>query len=90
MSKKYLVSIFSVVLVVILAAVVLLMRQNQTVSSRANVSFKNISPTVIPHTLVGREKICLSCHNGTQGILKTSHPELTNCLSCHIPSGSGH
>lgn len=85
MSKKYHVSILSVVLVVIIAAVVVFIQQGQTASSKANVSVKNISPVEIPHTLVGREKICLSCHNGTQGIPQTPHPDRTNCLQCHIP-----
>ena len=90
MSKKYIIPILSVVLVVIIAVVVVFIQRGQTASSKANVSAKNISPTEIPHTLVGREKACLSCHNGTQGIPKTPHPDRIYCLQCHIPSSAGN
>lgn len=90
MSKKYSVAILSVVLVVFIAVVVVFIQGGQTASSQANVSAQNISPTEIPHTLVGREKTCLSCHNGTQGIPKTPHPDRIFCLQCHIPRNAAN
>jgi cytochrome c-type protein NapB len=44
------------------------------------------SPLTIPHTLHMRQN-CLSCHGelGTSPI-RTTHPERTSCLQCHVPS----
>jgi cytochrome c-type protein NapB len=45
------------------------------------------SPPTIPHRLYLREN-CLSCH-GPQNPdmrLRTTHPERTQCLQCHVPN----
>jgi cytochrome c-type protein NapB len=43
------------------------------------------APRLIPHRLWLREN-CLACHgpNGHDS-MRTSHPERTNCIQCHIP-----
>ena len=43
------------------------------------------APPVLPHRLFLREK-CLSCHHPEHPRieLRTSHPERSNCLQCHV------
>lgn len=45
-----------------------------------------LGPWLIPHPLTMRED-CLACHGGRTAHpkLKTSHPERTRCLQCHLP-----
>ena len=46
-----------------------------------------MSPPAIPHRIKMREN-CLSCH-GPQNPdmhLRTTHPERTSCLQCHVPN----
>ncbi len=55
---------------------------------RADLRMYEGAPPVIPHALHNRK--CLDCH--AQGMLVegrtapvTPHPQLTNCMQCHIP-----
>ncbi len=46
-----------------------------------------MAPPMIPHRIKLREN-CLSCH-GSQNPdmrLRTTHPERTSCLQCHVPN----
>lgn len=45
-----------------------------------------VSPPTIPHRLFLREN-CLSCHGSDNPDmrLRTTHPERTQCLQCHVP-----
>lgn len=44
-----------------------------------------LAPPVIPHRVFMREA-CLACHGGTAAreAIRTSHPERTRCLQCHL------
>ncbi|MBI3268376.1 MAG: hypothetical protein HYZ53_05090 [Planctomycetes bacterium] len=44
-------------------------------------------PWLIPHPLTMREN-CLPCHSGekTSEALRTTHPERTRCVQCHVPA----
>jgi cytochrome c-type protein NapB len=52
------------------------------------------APPTIPHSIKGFERLnkkCLSCHLkekklGRRRSMRTPHPELSNCLQCHIPN----
>ena len=47
-------------------------------------------PIPIPHTLQLRQN-CLACHGGPAAPpeIRTSHPERTHCMQCHVPSNEG-
>ncbi len=44
-----------------------------------------VAPPVLPHRLFLRDR-CLSCHNPEHPRvnMRTSHPERSNCLQCHV------
>jgi cytochrome c-type protein NapB len=46
-----------------------------------------LSPPTIPHRIFLREN-CLSCHgpDNPDMRLRSSHPERTSCLQCHVPN----
>lgn len=46
-----------------------------------------LSPPTIPHRLFLREN-CLSCHgpDNPDTKMRTTHPERTSCLQCHVPN----
>lgn len=46
-----------------------------------------VSPPTMPHRVTLREN-CLSCHGpeNPDMRLRTSHPERTSCLQCHVPN----
>lgn len=46
-----------------------------------------VSPPTIPHRIYLREN-CLSCHGPENPNMKlrTTHPERTSCLQCHVPN----
>lgn len=45
-----------------------------------------VSPPTIPHRILLREN-CLSCHGPENPYtrMRTTHPQRTSCLQCHIP-----
>lgn len=45
-----------------------------------------VSPPTVPHRIFMREN-CLSCHGPENPDMRvrTSHPERTHCLQCHVP-----
>ncbi len=47
----------------------------------------DLSPWRIPHPLTLREN-CSVCHTGDNvaAHVKTTHPERTNCVQCHVPA----
>jgi len=46
------------------------------------------SPPTVPHKVFMREN-CLSCHGETgYADYKTTHPERSQCLQCHVPEAS--
>lgn len=47
------------------------------------------SPLWIPHGLQLRED-CIACHGGPSAVteIRTTHPERTDCRSCHVPGPS--
>lgn len=47
------------------------------------------APPVIPHPVFMRED-CLACHSGpaAREEIRTSHPERTRCLQCHLPQST--
>ncbi len=49
------------------------------------------SPPWIPHRLQLREN-CVACHGGPSAIqeIRTTHPERTDCRSCHVPARMEH
>jgi cytochrome c-type protein NapB len=66
-------------------------RADDSRNSRANLRAFYTSPPVIPHEIDERDsEVCLSCHIdvfdfGDSVTVKTPHPDLTNCLQCHVP-----
>lgn len=48
------------------------------------------SPPQIPHGLQLRGN-CLACHAGPSAVeeIRTTHPERTDCRSCHVPANTG-
>jgi nitrate reductase (cytochrome), electron transfer subunit len=48
------------------------------------------SPPAIPHDLELRGN-CLACHGGPSALqgIRTTHPERTDCRSCHVPAFPG-
>jgi cytochrome c-type protein NapB len=59
------------------------LRQDLRPGSRAHPG----APPVIPHKVFMREN-CLSCHSGPGGReeIRTTHPERTRCMQCHVGS----
>lgn len=46
------------------------------------------APPTVPHKVFMREN-CLSCHGNTgYADFRTSHPERSQCLQCHVPEAS--
>lgn len=47
------------------------------------------SPPPVPHSLETRQK-CLACHAGPGSVaeIRTTHPERSNCLQCHVPTNT--
>lgn len=48
-----------------------------------------VSPPTIPHRIFLREN-CLSCHGpeNPDTKMRTTHPERTSCMQCHVPNVS--